>query len=86
VRAEEIMNDRGRVDLAPLNGAQDAGQGFLGVRAVVGPVPATDFAGNHGESQSLFYTPVEWRAYCYAELSSRRSPDFQSCLEFCPFL
>jgi hypothetical protein len=55
---QQGREDFGGIELTLLNGAEDAGQYLLRLRALGGSVPATDFARNDGGTQGLFGTPV----------------------------
>lgn len=55
---EQGREDIGGIELALLNGAKHAGEYLLRLRAAVGAVAATDFAGDDGGTQGLFGAPV----------------------------
>ena len=56
--AEELRKDRGGVKVALLNGAQDAGEDFLGMSAASGAIASTDFAGDDRRPQRVFGAPI----------------------------
>lgn len=64
---EEVME----IEMALTGGADDAGEHLLRLRASGRPIAPTDLAVDHDGADRVLGAPVECRAYCYAELSTR---------------
>lgn len=70
-RAQQRRKDGGQIETPLTNGACDAGEDLLRIGATPRAIASTDLTGDDRGTNGLLRTPVECRAYFYAELSSR---------------